>query len=69
MNEKQKAALIQYILAKNDRLDSDIEQLQQHIRYRDIDPVDCLEMLLAAERKIFFKAITGELLALLRVFR
>ena len=39
-----------YINNNRDRLQEDVRQLQQRLRYRNADAVDCLELSLALER-------------------
>jgi hypothetical protein len=69
MTERQKVKLVEYIIQKQAFYENDLDKLQQHIRYRRIDAVDCLELILAAERKAHFEEIIGEILGVLRVFR
>ncbi len=46
----QKEIFFQYIMNERDRLEHEVIQLRQNIRYRDVDCVDCLELSLALER-------------------
>lgn len=38
-----------------EHLQQDLRQLQQNLRYRDIDAVDCIELALASQRVADFK--------------
>lgn len=46
----QKEIFFQYLLNERDRLENDVDNLRQTLRYRNIDAVDCLELTLAMER-------------------
>jgi hypothetical protein len=46
----QKEIFYQYLLNKRDSLEIDLQRLQQQIRYRNVDVIDCLELILAMER-------------------
>lgn len=50
MNQKEMTLLFAYIYNNRTRLEEEKKQLQTNVRYRDIDSVDCLELLLASER-------------------
>lgn len=49
-NQKEKDLWAEYLYNKREFLKEDVRKLQQQIRYRDIDIVDCIEMILALER-------------------
>ena len=46
----QKEIFFQYLLNERDRLEMEVEQLQQNLRMRRVDAIDCLELALAEER-------------------
>lgn len=46
----QKEIFFQYLLNERDRLENDVLQLRQTLRYRSIDILDCYELALAIER-------------------
>lgn len=48
-------------------LEGDVVQLRQNVRYRNIDPVDCLELSLALERLQAFKEFTKNVRAILKL--
>lgn len=43
-----------------EHLQHDLRQLQQNLRYRDIDAVDCIELALASQRVADFKEFTKQ---------
>lgn len=46
----QKEIFFQYLLAERDRLEAALCENRQNVRYRNIDIVDCFEMIVAIER-------------------
>ena len=46
----QKEIFFQYLLNERDRLEAEVAQLQQNLRMRRVDAIDCLELALAEER-------------------
>ena len=46
----QKEIFFQYLLNERDRLEAEVAQLQQNLRMRRVDAIDCLEFALAEER-------------------
>lgn len=46
----QKEIFFQYLLNERERLEMEVEQLQQNLRMRRVDAIDCLELALAEER-------------------
>ena len=55
--QKQKDLWFEYKYNKTEYLKDDVRQLQQNIRYRDIDIVDCIELALAIERLNTFQKV------------
>lgn len=55
--QKEKDLFYEYKYNKSEYLKQDIRQLQQQLRYRDIDVVDCIEMILALERLNSFNQV------------
>ena len=52
----QKEVFYTWLLSERDDLDYQVSQLQQNLRYRKrIDPLDCVELQLALERKAAFE--------------
>ena len=64
---KQKEILAAYFNNERDRLENDIRQLQQRLRYRNADAVDCLELSLALERLTAFDEFVKSTRAILRM--
>lgn len=64
---KQKEIFIEYINNKRDDLEEDVRKLQQRVRYRDVDAVDCLELSLALERLNSFIDFSNSAIAILRL--
>lgn len=56
-SQKQRDLWAEYCYNKREFLVADIRQLQQNIRYRDIDVVDCIELILAIERLNTFERV------------
>lgn len=65
MNEKEIGLLFAYIYNNRVRLEDDVRQLQANIRFRKIDSVDCVELMLATERLNTFKEVTDNIRLLL----
>lgn len=64
---KQKEIFMTYIVNMRDKLEEDVRYLQQRVRYRDIDSVDCLELSLALERLNAFNEFSNSSIAILRL--
>ena len=64
---KQKEIFMTYINNKRDELQEDVRKLQQQVRYRDVDVVDCLELQLALERLNAFNEFSNSAMAILRL--
>lgn len=65
MRQKEIDLLYQYLWNRFTYLEQDVQQLQQAVRYRHIDAVDCLELCLALERLNAFKQFSADVRALL----
>ena len=68
MREREIELLLEYFLHTLTYLEQDVQQLQQNIRYRRIDAVDCLELCLALERLNAFKKFSSEVQQLLKLY-
>lgn len=64
---KQKEIFMEYINNKRDELQEEVRKLQQRVRYRDVDAVDCLELSLALERLNAFNEFSNSAVAILRL--
>lgn len=47
---KEKELFLQFEYNHRDYLKNNVRQLQQNLRYRDIDSVDCIELIIAIEK-------------------
>lgn len=63
----QKEILMTYISNNRDRLQDDVRHLQQRVRYRDIDAVDCLELSLAIERMNAFEDFSRSVMEIMKL--
>ena len=62
---KRKEILAEYFNNERDILEYDVCQLQQRLRYRKVDAVDCLELSLALERLNAFEEFVKSVSAIL----
>lgn len=63
----QKEILMTYIINSRDRLQEDVRQLQQRVRYRNVDAVDCLELSLAIERMNAFEDFSRSVMEIMKL--
>lgn len=63
----QKEIFYQYLINMRDSLENDVRQLQQNLRYRNIDAVDCLELSLALERLNSFIDYSNHAIAIFKL--
>lgn len=56
-----------YINNNRDKLQEDVRKLQQRLRYRDADAVDCLELSLALEQLYAFEDFSRSAIAILKL--
>lgn len=66
MNKKQLATLYNYFMRYEISLENTVMQLQQNIRYRRIDAIDCVELMLAVERLNTFRETRSNILDILK---
>ena len=57
MTQKERDLWAEYKYNKGEYLKQDIVQLQQTLRYRNIDIIDCIELALAIERLNTFNQV------------
>lgn len=67
MKSKEVELLWRYILNNLTAMEQEVQQLQQNLRYRKIDTVDCHELSLAIERLNTFQKVSNDILLLLRL--
>lgn len=64
----QKEIFYQYLLNERDRLEADVVQLRQSLRYKaNVDAVDCLELSLALERLNSFVDYSNHAIAIFKL--
>lgn len=49
------------------RLEDTVKQLQNNVRYRRIDSIDCIELLMAQQELETFKEVTKHIKTLLKI--
>ncbi len=57
MTKKQRALLYAYFYNRRETIERDIEQLQTNIRFRRVDQLDCLELIIAKEKLNTFNEV------------
>lgn len=67
MNRKETELLAAYLHNYHVVLEDDLVELRNRVRYRCIDPVDCLELILALERLSAFENFSKNVRAILRI--
>lgn len=67
MKNKEVELLWRYFINNLTALEQEVQQLQQNLRYRRIDTVDCHELALAIERLNTFRKVSNDILLLLRL--
>ena len=59
--------LLEYFYKERTRLENDVQQLQDNIRYRRVSTIDCLELIIAQERLAAFIDFSDNVRVLLRL--
>lgn len=67
MRQSEKDLICKYIYNNRVRLENNVHQLQANIRFRNIDTVDCIELMLAQQELETFKEITKHIRLLLKL--
>lgn len=67
MREGEKALLKAWILNESQRIDNELTERRNRIRFRDIDICDCLEMLLILQRRNDFEEFARTMYRLLHL--
>lgn len=67
MTNKEKSIIYAYFYNNYVRLEDTVRVLQSNIRYRDIDTVDCIELVCAIERFHLFCEVSQDIRTLLRL--
>lgn len=69
MKQCEKDVLSKYLYKNRVRLEDTVKQLQANIRFRRIDTVDCIELMLAQQELETFKEVSKHIRALLKLER
>jgi acyl carrier protein len=67
MTEKEKVLLLSYQYNNRTYLEREVVQLRSNLRYRDVDSVDCMELMLAIERLNMFNKVFRDVYAILKI--
>lgn len=67
MTEKEKVLLLSYQYNNRTYLEREVVQLHSNLRYRDVDSVDCMELMLAIERLNMFNKVFRDVYAILKI--
>ena len=65
MKNNEVELLWRYIINNLTALEQEVQQLQQNLRYRRIDTIDCHELALAIERLNTFRKVSNDILLLI----
>jgi len=67
MTEKEKELILAWIVNEQLRIDQELSELRQRVRFRRIDVADNFEMILLQQRAADFEEFSRVLLRLLRL--
>lgn len=67
MRQNEKDLITRYIYNNRVRLENNVHQLQSNIRFRNIDIVDCIDLMLAQQELDTFKEVTKHIRILLKL--
>ncbi|MCM1528856.1 MAG: hypothetical protein NC093_02550 [Alistipes sp.] len=67
MTQKEITLICSYIYNNRVSLEQEVRQLQNNIRFRNIDAADCMELICALQRLETFNEVTGHILLLLKL--
>lgn len=67
MRQNEKDLITRYIYNNRVRLENNVHQLQSNIRFRNIDTVDCIELMLAQQELETFKEVSKHIRLLLKL--
>jgi hypothetical protein len=67
MRKSEAALLSAYIYNNYVRLENQVKILQSNVMFRRIDPVDCIELMLATQELETFKEVTKHIRILLKL--
>ena len=67
MRQNEKDLISAYIYNNYVRLEDHVNTLQNNIRFRKIDVIDCVELICAIQEFETFKEVTGHIRVLLKI--
>ena len=67
--QKERDLWMCYVVNHRQHLKNEIRELQATLRYRDIDPIDCLELMLALERLNCFNEYVKHTTEIFKIIR
>lgn len=67
MKQNEKDILSMYIYNNTVRLENNVRQLQSNLRFKRIDTVDCIELMLAQQELETFNEVTKHVRLLLKL--
>lgn len=67
MRQSEKDLLTAYIYNNYVRLEDNVRQIQNNLRFRNIDVADCMELICAKQEFDTFKEITSHIRVLLKL--
>lgn len=65
MTDREIMLLCSYVYNNRIQLEHDVHQIQNNIRFREVDVPDCVELIVALQRLDTFKEVTGHIMSLL----
>ena len=67
MTQQEIHLICSYIYNNRVQLEQEVRQLQNNIRFRNIDVADCVELICALQRLESFKEVTDHIMILLKL--
>lgn len=67
MTQQEMILLYSYIYNNRVELEHEVRQLQNNIRFRNVDIADCMELICALQRLETFKEVTDHIMILLKL--
>lgn len=67
MNKREKTLILSYLYNNYTRLEQQLRQLQANVRYRSIDEIDCIELLVASVQFDLFREVSSHIREILKL--
>lgn len=67
MTQKEMMLLCSYVYNNRIQLEHEVRQLQNNIRFRNVDIADCVEMICSLQRLETFIEVTNHIMLLLKL--